>query len=58
MNTKVKGIIMYTELKAVDNIVSEIKGVTNFISKTLFNKNYIIVASVVVVAIVTFFSFN
>ena len=49
---------MYTELKAVDNIVSEIKGVTNFISKTLFNKNYIIIASVVVVAIVTFFSFN
>ncbi len=49
---------MYNDIKAVDSIVSEIKGISNFISKTLFNKNYIIAASVVVVAIVTFFSFN
>ena len=49
---------MFNELKAIDNVVSEIKGVSNFISKTLFNKNYIIIASVVVVALVTFFSIN
>jgi len=49
---------MFNEMKAIDNVVSEIKGVSNLIEKTLFNKNYMIVASVVVVAIVTFFSFN
>ena len=49
---------MFNEFKAVDSIVSDIKGITNFISKTLFNKNYIIIACVVVAALVTFFSFN
>ena len=49
---------MYNELKAIDGFVSEVKGISNFISKTLFNKNYVIIAGVVAVALFTFFSFN
>lgn len=49
---------MYNDLKAVDSIVSEIKGISNFISKTIFNKNYLVVASLVAVALITYFSFN
>jgi hypothetical protein len=53
-----KGNIMYNQFEAIDSIVSEIKGMTNLISKTLFNKNYIIIACVVLAALVTFLSFN
>ena len=49
---------MNDEFKAVDNLVDEIKGVSDMISKTIFNKNYLIIASIIVVALVTFFSFN
>jgi hypothetical protein len=49
---------MYSGLEAIDNIVAEIKGMTNLISKTLFNKNYIIIATVVIAALISFFSFN
>ena len=49
---------MYNELQAVDNIVSEIKGISNFISKTLFNKNYVIVVGVIAVALFSFFSYR
>jgi len=49
---------MYNELKAIDNIVSDIKGITNLISKTLFNKNYIIILTVMIAVLISFLSFN